>query len=64
MALKEAGFRIRIDDKLRADFIAACRTKDLTAAQVLRNFMRDYVAQNPLGQAELFQSPVSPAPDA
>lgn len=38
-----AGFRIRVDDELRAEFIAACKKRDRTAAQVLREFMRRYV---------------------
>jgi hypothetical protein len=41
--MPESGFRIRVDDGLRRDFIAACRQRDLTAAQVLRGFMRHFV---------------------
>jgi antitoxin component of RelBE/YafQ-DinJ toxin-antitoxin module len=41
--MAESGLRIRIDDDLRTQFIQACRDNDLTAAQVLRAFMRQYV---------------------
>jgi hypothetical protein len=41
--MTESGFRIRVDNQLRREFIRACRSRDLTAAQVLRAFMRDFV---------------------
>lgn len=41
--MKQVGMRIRIDPELRREFIEACRNQDLTAAQVLRGFMRDYI---------------------
>ena len=41
--MKESGFRIRIDAGLRSRFIEACRAHDLTAAQVLRRFMKEFV---------------------
>lgn len=47
-----SGFRLRVDDGLRHEFITACRAQDRTAAQVLREFMRDYVAKNYGGQQE------------
>lgn len=40
-----SGFRIRVDDQLRSEFIAACRARDRAAAQVLREFMREFVAR-------------------
>ena len=43
MKTKDAGLRIRIDRELRDAFIAACREEDRPAAQVLREFMSDYV---------------------
>jgi hypothetical protein len=43
MKTKDAGLRIRIDRELREAFLAACRGKDKPAAQVLREFMRNYV---------------------
>lgn len=45
-AMKDAGLRIRVQRELRDQFLAACRTEDRPAAQVLRDFMRAYVAAN------------------
>ena len=41
--MKDVGLRIRVQRELRDAFLAACRAKDKPAAQVLREFMRDYV---------------------
>jgi hypothetical protein len=46
---KDAGLRIRIDRMLRDRFIEICRAQDKPAAQVLREFMRDYINANELG---------------
>ena len=49
MKTKDAGLRIRIDRELREAFVEACRGQDRPAAQVLREFMREYVsAHEPL----------------
>ena len=40
----EVGIRIRLDRELRDRFVASCRAGDQTASQVLRDFMRRYVA--------------------
>lgn len=40
---KDVGLRIRVDRDLRESFIEACKADDRPAAQVLREFMRDYV---------------------
>lgn len=54
--MNDAGFRIRVDDALRAEFIAACKRRDRTAAQVLRDFMRRYIdEQEEAAQRVLFQ---------
>lgn len=45
MKTKDAGLRIRIDRELRDAFVAVCREQDKPAAQVLREFMRDYVRE-------------------
>jgi hypothetical protein len=45
-----SGFRLRVDDQLRQEFISACRAHDRAAAQVLREFMRGYVAKHYGGQ--------------
>ena len=44
--MKESGFRVRVDEKLRQEFLEACRGKDLTASQVIRAFMRTYVEES------------------
>lgn len=52
----EIGLRIRVDDKLRHEFIEICKAQDITAAQVLRAFMRSYVEEHGerIRQPELF----------
>ena len=41
--MKDAGLRIRLDSELREKFVRTCQAHDLTAAQVLRDFMRHFV---------------------
>jgi hypothetical protein len=48
MKAKDSGFRIRVERELRDEFVAACRDEDRPAAQVLREFMRDYVSRRNL----------------
>ena len=43
--MKDVGLRIRIQRDLREQFLEACRAEDKSAAQVLREFMRDYVRE-------------------
>ena len=43
---KESGFRVRVEQGLRKAFIEACRTKDQTASQEIRKFMRNYVEEH------------------
>ena len=43
---KDTGLRIRIDRDLRERFLDICRSEDRPAAQVLREFMREYVNKN------------------
>ena len=45
MARKDVAFKIRIDGELRRAFVEACRDQDIPAAQVVREFMRGYVAE-------------------
>lgn len=53
--MKEAGLRIRLGNDLREAFMRACKKDDLTAAQVLRAFMRSYIEHQVHGkQSELF----------
>lgn len=52
---KNAGFRLRLDDGLRRNFVNACKQQDRSAAQVLREFMRRYVDRHSDdSQGELF----------
>ena len=44
--MKDSGLRIRIERDLREKFLAVCRERDRPAAQVLREFMRTFVADN------------------
>lgn len=46
--MKDAGLRIRVQRELRAQFVEVCRAQDKPAAQVIREFMRDYVAEHGL----------------
>lgn len=43
--MKDVGLRIRIQRELREQFLEACREQDKPAAQVLREFMRDFIAK-------------------
>ena len=42
--MKDVGLRIRVQRDLREKFLEVCRAQDKPAAQVLREFMREYVA--------------------
>ena len=42
-SMKDVGLRIRVQRELREQFLEACRAEDKPAAQVLREFMREYV---------------------
>ena len=44
--MKDSGLRIRIERELREKFLATCREQDRPAAQVIREFMRAYVAKH------------------
>ena len=41
--MKDSGLRIRIEKELREKFLETCRQQDRPAAQVLREFMREYI---------------------
>lgn len=41
--MKDAGMRIRVEEDLRRQFISVCRKNDVSAAQVIRGFMRNFV---------------------
>lgn len=44
--MKDVGIRIRVQRELRDHFLEACRADEKPAAQVLREFMRAYIAEN------------------
>lgn len=46
VAMKDAGLRIRVQRDLREQFLEVCRAQDKPAAQVLREFMRQYIEAN------------------
>lgn len=48
---KDSGFRIRVERDLRDKFIQMCRAKDRPAAQVIRDFMRQYIEDNAVENA-------------
>jgi hypothetical protein len=53
---KSAALRIRIEPSLHQKFIDTCKAQDVKASQVLREFMRHFVAQNAEGmQTQLFR---------
>lgn len=63
--IKDSGLRIRVQRDLRDSFIDACRAQDKPAAQVIRQFMRDYVeghGQGVVGRTRL-QSKGGGGPD-
>lgn len=56
--MKDAGIRIRVEKELRTAFVEACRAENRQASDVLRDFMRTYVARRQGGQGDLFSGPV------
>jgi len=43
--MSETTFTFRVDEDLKAKFANAAKAHDRTGAQLLRDFMRSYVAQ-------------------
>ena len=43
--MNEATFTFRVDGALKTEFSTAAKTRDRNAAQLLRDFMRDFVRQ-------------------
>lgn len=41
--MNEATYTFRVDESLKEQFTAAARSRDRTGAQLLRDFMRDFV---------------------
>jgi predicted transcriptional regulator len=45
MTESTATFTFRVDEGLKAEFATAAKSRDRTGAQLLRDFMRDFVRQ-------------------
>lgn len=43
--MSEATFTFRVDERLKDAFFMAAKSRDRTGAQLLRDFMRDFVRQ-------------------
>lgn len=43
--MSEATFTFRVDEELKTEFSVAAKSRDRTGAQLLRDFMRDFVRQ-------------------
>lgn len=43
--MSEATFTFRVDEALKSEFAQAAKLRDRTGAQLLRDFMRDFVRQ-------------------
>ena len=43
--MSEATFTFRVDEALKTEFSSVAKAHDRTGAQLLRDFMRDYVKQ-------------------
>lgn len=43
--MSDATFTFRVDEALKKDFTQAAKARDRTGAQLLRDFMRDFVQQ-------------------
>ena len=50
--MKDVGLRIRVQRELREQFLRACKARDKPAAQILREFMREYVSDNSASERE------------
>ena len=49
--MKDVGIRIRVEPELRDQFAEACKQEHVPAAQVLREFMRHFVATKKVSPA-------------
>ncbi len=43
--MSEATFTFRVDESLKTEFSTAAKARDRSSAQLLRDFMRDFVRQ-------------------
>jgi hypothetical protein len=54
LSTKDSGMRIRVERDERDAFVQACQSQGLVAAEVLRDFMRNFAAKHSTEQAMLF----------
>lgn len=50
---KTGNMTFRVEEELQAAFVAACKANDVSAAQVLRAAMREYLRKNAQGNLGL-----------
>lgn len=50
--MAEPVIRFRVDAQIKKSFEEACKSNDITASQVLRKFIKEYIKKN--GQKNLF----------
>ncbi|OZB75073.1 MAG: hypothetical protein B7X37_03635 [Halothiobacillus sp. 14-55-98] len=43
--MSDATFTFRVDERLKTEFSTAAKSRDRTGAQLLRDFMREYVRE-------------------
>jgi hypothetical protein len=55
--MKDVGLRIRVQRELRDRFLEACRSKDVPASHVLREFMRAYAAEQGPDASDRYRGP-------
>lgn len=56
--MNEATFTFRVDEALKAEFAQAAKARDRTSAQLLRDFMREFVQQHTSGHETWFTQQV------
>jgi predicted DNA-binding protein len=52
--MKNVGIRVRLEPKLREEFVAACHAENRPASEVLRELMEKYIQHYQAGQLDLF----------
>ena len=50
--MKDVGLRFRVRRELREKFLDACKAQDKPAAQMLWEFMREYVSSSPVSKKD------------
>ena len=50
--MSDATFTVRVDERLKTEFSTAAKSRDRTGAQLLRDFMREYVREQEAAEHE------------